>query len=138
MFVGVLWVQNHCGSLRVVSDAATVLGIFTDRDLAVRAFAEGKSAETKVREVMTANPACCGADDDVEAVQRTMADRQVRRVPIVDADGCCVGIIAQADLARATDHDDVTEHEVAVVVERISEPAPLSGRRETEQLEERF
>jgi CBS-domain-containing membrane protein len=74
---------------------------------------------------MTASPRCCGAEDEIRVVEQAMADNQVRRVPIVDAAGCCVGIIAQADLALAAEHARVSEHAVAVVVEKISEP----GRR---------
>ena len=69
-----------------------------------------------------------------------MTDNQVRRVPIVDADGCCVGIVAQADLTRAgRDGERVSEHEVAIVVERISEPRRQSfDRGATEGREQRF
>jgi CBS-domain-containing membrane protein len=67
-------------------------------------------------------------DDELDAVEQAMADHQVRRVPIVDAAGCCVGIIAQADLALAAEHARLSEHEVAVVVEKISEPSrPLAA-----------
>jgi CBS domain-containing protein len=116
--------DNDCGSLPVVDQAGCTVGIVTDRDLAVRALADGQGVNARVADVMTSGPSCCGVDDDVRDVERLMADRQVRRVPIVDADGCCVGIVAQADLARAAQSGDrVSEHEVAIVVERISEPS---------------
>jgi CBS domain-containing protein len=117
--------DNDCGSVPVVDDAGCVVGIVTDRDLAVRGLAEDKGADTSVRELMTVSPCCCGVEDDIRVIEEAMADNQVRRVPIVDAAGCCVGIIAQADLALAAEHARVSEHEVAVVVEKISEP----GRR---------
>ncbi|MGQ0538547.1 MAG: CBS domain-containing protein, partial [Gemmatimonadaceae bacterium] len=64
--------------------------------------------------------------DDVSAVERVMADRQVRRVVVVDDDGYCVGIVAQADLARATEsRGDVSEGDLARVVERISQPSTV-------------
>lgn len=120
--VAQLMLANDCGSIPIVDDGC-IVGIVTDRDLAVRGLASGKGADTPVRDLMTAGPCCCSSSDDLKDVERTMADRQVRRVPVVDADGCCVGIIAQADLARAAVEDRrVSEHEVAVVVERISEP----------------
>src|SRR5207244_3836591 len=101
-----------------------LVGIVTDRDLAVRALAEGKSTSTKVSDVITRDPCCCSPDDDVRDVERIMKDNRVRRVPIVDAEGCCVGIVSQADLARAAlDGGRVSEHEVAILVERISEPS---------------
>jgi CBS domain-containing protein len=129
--------DNDCGSVPVVDDDGCLVGIVTDRDLAVRGFAEGMGANTKVRELMTASLCCCGADDDIADVERTMADNQVRRVPIVDSAGCCVGIVAQADLARAAERARVTEHEVAIVVEKISEPARPSPNRGGGQAEQR-
>ena len=114
--------DNDCGAVPIV-DNGGVVGIVTDRDLAVRALAEGKGSDARVGDFITTGPCCCSAEDDVRHIEKLMADKQVRRVPIVDADGCCVGIVAQADLARAAfDGERVSEHEVAILVERISEP----------------
>lgn len=121
--------DNDCGSVPVVNDGCLV-GIVTDRDLAVRALAYGKAADAKVSDVLTKDPCCCSADDDLRDGEKIMADNQVRRVPVVDADGCCIGIMSQADLARsAFDGRSVSEHEVAIVVERVSEPHRESQRR---------
>jgi CBS domain-containing protein len=115
--------DNDCGSVPVV-EAGRVVGIVTDRDLAVRGVARGMSGDARVRDVMTASPECCDEDADVRNVERVMSERQVRRVPIVNADGGCVGIVAQADLARAThSRANVSDHEVAETVARISAPA---------------
>ena len=54
-----------------------------------------------------------------------MIEKQVRRVPVVDSEGCCVGMIAQADLAL--NHSAASEHELRTIVERVSEPAHHSG-----------
>lgn len=114
--------DNDCGSVPVV-DSDRVVGIITDRDIAVRAVAKGIPASAKVSDVMTAAPQCCGEDDDVLTVERVMGERQVRRVPIVNADGGCVGIVSQADLARAATHgSNVSDREIAATVGRISEP----------------
>lgn len=123
--------DNDCGAVPVV-DNGCVVGIITDRDLAVRALAGGKSADAKVGDVITSDPCCCTPEADLREVEKIMADNQVRRVPVIDADGCCVGIIAQADLARAAFHGrPVSQNEIAVVVERISEPTRQSfGARE--------
>ncbi|HEU0300415.1 MAG TPA: CBS domain-containing protein [Longimicrobium sp.] len=111
-----------CGCLPVVEDADSrrMVGVVTDRDIAIRALADGLGPDTRVRDVMTANPACCSPEADVREVERIMADRQVRRVPVVDESNCCVGMVAQADLAR--DERDFNDHEVRNTIERISEP----------------
>lgn len=126
-----LMAANDCGCIPVVADMESrqIVGTVTDRDIACRCTAEGKGPETRVEEVMSPNPSCCGADDELEQVERIMSERQVRRVPVVDGSGCCIGMIAQADVARAADRG-VSDDEVGRVVERISEPA--GGRPRTE------
>ena len=82
-----------------------------------------KEAPVQVKEIMTAEPVCCGPDAELREVEQIMSDNQIRRVVIVDDEGCCVGIVAQADLALAADRDPrVTDAEVGRLVERISEP----------------
>ena len=119
--------DNDCGCLPVVQDTAgkKVIGVLTDRDIAVRGVARGKTPDSKVNDVMSPAPACCSAEDDVEVVEKIMIEKQVRRVPVVDADGRVVGMIAQADLAR--DNRAASDREVGRIVEKISEPT--SGRR---------
>ena len=120
--VAQMMLDNDCGSVPVV-EAGRVVGIVTDRDLAVRAVAAGMAPDTEVREVMTSSPECCNENDDVENVERVMGERQVRRVPVVNADGGCVGIVSQADLARAARSGSrLSDREVAATVGRISEP----------------
>jgi CBS domain-containing protein len=114
--------DDDCGAIPIV-EGATLLGIVTDRDLAVRALATGQPPQSPVGPYITRDPQCCDADADVSEVQRVMAGSQVRRVPIIDASGRCVGIVSQADLARAAGSSNrVSDREVAVVVERISQP----------------
>jgi CBS domain-containing protein len=94
-----------------------LVGVVTDRDLAMRVIAEGKNPdETTVEEIMTPDPICCKADDTVAAVTNLMADNQIRRVLIVDDFGRMVGIVAQADLARQVDAQTTGK-----VVEEISQ-----------------
>ena len=114
--------KHDCGGIPVVEDEASrrVVGIVTDRDIALRAVARGRGADTSVRDLMSRDPECCQGDADVDAAERIMKERQVRRVPVVDGEGSLVGIVAQADLAledRAAD-----DREVGEVVERISQP----------------
>jgi CBS domain-containing protein len=117
--------EHDCGCIPVVESAGSrrVVGVITDRDIAIRGVARGRGSESIVRDLMSSDIASCTEDSDVEQVAEVMSDRQVRRVLILDADGGCVGIVAQADLARAAEpRGDVSEQEVARVVERISEP----------------
>ena len=119
--------EHDCGCIPVLEDEESkrVVGVITDRDIACRCMADGKGSETLVKDVMSRDPTCCGSDDDVDAVERIMIEKQVRRVPVVDSEGGCVGMIAQADLVL--NHSAASEGEVRTVVERISEPAHHSG-----------
>jgi CBS domain-containing protein len=118
--------DRDCGCVPIIDEAGSVVGIVTDRDLAVRAIASGKDFTTKLNDLMTPMPSTCGPDDDLRDVEQTMAELQVRRIPIVDASGHCLGIISQGDIARAAATDGtVTEQEIALVLEQISQP---SGR----------
>jgi len=114
--------DHDCGAVPI-EDNGKLVGIVTDRDLTVRALAGGLDGDSRVADVISREPATCNADADLSEVERVMSDHQVRRVPIVDADKHCVGIVSQADLARAMfDGKRISEHEVALVIERISLP----------------
>jgi CBS domain-containing protein len=113
--------EHDCGCIPVVEgNSGRVVGMVTDRDIACRCVAEGKGAETPIKEIMTKDPQCCHPEDDVAAIEQIMMQARVRRVPVVDAKGNCLGMVAQADLALHT--EAVTESELGRVVERISEP----------------
>jgi CBS domain-containing protein len=119
--------RNDIGPVLVVSDRHDnrLVGIVTDRDLALKIIADGRDPHTtRVDEVMTLNPVCCREEDDTEKASQMMAQNQVRRVPIVDEGNRLRGIVAQADLARNIDEEDVGR-----TVEQISEPYPSYGRR---------
>jgi CBS domain-containing protein len=112
--------EHDCGAIPVVEDDGSrkLVGMVTDRDIAVRAVADGRGPDTSVRDIMTSSPKSCSPDDDVHDVEEVMKSAQVRRVPIIDASGQIVGVIAQADLARRLDNDE----EVGELVEQISQP----------------
>jgi CBS domain-containing protein len=99
-----------------------LIGMITDRDIAVRAVAAGRGPDTLVRDAMTDGPDAVRANDDLKRVEEVMMRRQVRRVPVVDDSQAVVGIVAQADLARHHDHE-VSDRELGEVVEKISEPS---------------
>ena len=123
--------DRDCGVVPVVDDAGRVGGVVTDRDLAVRVVAAGKDVNTRLADVMTGSAAVCNQDDDLRDVEQKMAELQIRRIPIVDAGGRCLGIISQADIARAASIDDgvVTGEEVALVLEQISQPTHRARSR---------
>ncbi len=98
-----------------IVDGERLVGVLTDRDIAVRVVAEGKDpSTTKVEEIASENLVTVEPEQDLDDALRLMAQHQVRRLPVVD-DGKLVGIVAQADVAR---HADATR--TGKVVEEIS------------------
>lgn len=99
--------SENVGSIPVVQNqqSRVLVGIVTDRDLALKIVAEGLDAKsTTVESVMTHQLITCLGDDDLQKALDSMSENQVRRIPIVDKDKKIVGIIAQADMATKTDH----------------------------------
>ncbi|HET7221508.1 MAG TPA: CBS domain-containing protein [Vicinamibacterales bacterium] len=112
---------HDIGSLPVVDsgESGRLVGIVTDRDLVVKVVAGTRAVnEATVRDAMTPDPWRCHPEDTVDRAAAVMAERQVRRLPIVDAEGRLVGIIAQADIATRLPADGRTSD----LVEAISEP----------------
>jgi CBS domain-containing protein len=112
--------DHDCGVIPVVAseDSKTLVGVVTDRDIALRGVGEGRGPDVPVGELMTRSPESCSPDADVREVAQLMKEKRVRRVPIIDAAGHLVGIIAQADVALKVGN----EQEVGELVEHISEP----------------
>jgi len=85
-----------------VSEGDRLIGMVTDRDIAVRAVAEGLGPDTPVRDVMTSDLVYCFDDEEVEAVAMKMSDAQVRRMPVLSRDGeSLVGIVSLGDISRS-------------------------------------
>jgi len=106
--------EQDIGALPV-GENDRLVGMVTDRDIAVRGVADGMVAEESlVSDVMTPEVRCCRADDPVEAVMAEMGDAQVRRLPVLDADNAIVGVVALGDLAtRQSKHTDETLREIS-------------------------
>lgn len=101
--------ENDVGMLPVI-DGSDLLGIVTDRDLAVRALAAGIDPNSPIRRIMSEDVATCSPDDDVEEALETMANEQVRRLPVCDDQDRVIGILGLADAAmRDPEPSDVTE-----------------------------
>jgi CBS domain-containing protein len=116
--------RHDVGAVPVVDSQSSrrLVGIVTDRDIVMKLVADGRSAQNAtVRDAMTATPVSCREHDDVSLAVTRMAERQVRRMPVVDAEGRLVGIIAQADVATRVHRDKTTGD----LVEAISERGPV-------------
>lgn len=114
--------QFDVGSLPVC-DGKRLLGMVTDRDLALRAVAEGLAPDSAcVSDVMTPDVEYCTEDQDTQDVMRQMGDKQLRRLPVVDADHRLVGIVSLGDLATRQRAD------IDATVRAISEPGSPSTR----------
>jgi CBS domain-containing protein len=86
-----------------VGENDRLVGMVTDRDIAIRAVAQGKGPDTPVREVMSNEVKYCFEDEDLEHVAKNMGDIQLRRLPVVSRDKRLVGIVALGDIARKED-----------------------------------
>ena len=92
-----------------VGENDRLVGMITDRDIAIRAVAAGKGPDTPVREVMSSDVKYCYEDEDLEHVAENMGDLQVRRLPEVNREKRLVGIVALGDIARHEDHHTTGE-----------------------------
>jgi CBS domain-containing protein len=119
-----LMVQHNCGEIPVVDTDGQLVGVVTDRDIVCRVLATGKNPLDHTAAHCMSQPAITvRPDTNLADVMATMERHQIRRVPVVDDDERCVGIIAQADLAWAGQQKDV-----AVLVREVSRDTDLSSR----------
>jgi len=112
--------NKDIGSIPVIENEQTkkLVGIVTDRDLALKIVAGKLDAQTtKVDEVMTRKVVTCHTEDDLQKALDAMAEHQLRRIPVVDNDNKILGIIAQADVATRVDQPEKT----AEMVKEISQ-----------------
>ena len=113
--------REDVGPVPIVENGQTrrLVGMVTDRDLAVKMVAEGRDIKTtKAEEVMTRKLVTCRAGDDLQKALDAMSENQLRRIPVVDDEDRVVGIIAQADVATRVNQPEKT----AAMVKKISRP----------------
>jgi CBS domain-containing protein len=118
--VAQLMKRENIGPIPVVENEETrkLVGIVTDRDLALKIVAKGRDAKsTKVEAVMTRKVVTCRAEDDLQIALDAMSKHQLRRIPIMDNDNKIIGIISQADVATRIDRPKKT----AAMVKKISQ-----------------
>lgn len=109
--------DKDIGVLPITNETRRLVGILTDRDIVVRAVAEGKdTAETRAADAMTNEVFTVSADDYVVKAIRLMGDKQIRRVPVTNAQGELEGIVSLADIALELEDD----REIAEALEDIS------------------
>jgi CBS domain-containing protein len=102
-----------------VCEGKRVIGMLTDRDITVRAIAEGRDPnQTRVAEVMTPEVVCCQDGDDVQRAAQLMQSAQLRRLLVVDGEGRLAGIVSLGDIALQTGDDALTGQ----TLEGVSEP----------------
>lgn len=120
--VAQLMIDHDTGVIPIVEDGGSerLVGLVTDRDIATRLVAKGSGPDTPIEQAMSRDVKGVSPGDDVKEVRRLMEERKVRRVPVCDDQGRCMGIISQADLAL---EDDVSDKAVGRLVESVSEPA---------------
>ena len=114
--------DENIGVVPVVesSNSRRLVGVLTDRDIAIRAVAEGRDgATTSVGHIMSTDIHTSAPDDSVNDIMALMGSEQIRRIPIVDERGDVVGIIAQADIVLEANDNKKAEK----TVEKISEPS---------------
>ena len=127
--IALLMIDNDCGEVPVVDDleGRHLVGVVTDRDIVCRAVADGKSpSDTTAADVMTDSVITVRDNADLDDCCKKMETHQIRRVPVVNEEGGCCGIVAQADIAR-----DGSEGETVEVVKDVSQPNDESSNRDS-------
>ena len=103
-----------------VCDGEQLVGMLTDRDITIRAVAEGRDPNTTcVRDVMTPDVACCFEDQDIEQAAALMEQRQIRRLPVLNKAKRLVGIVSLGDLATASSDTEL----IGETLSELSAPA---------------
>ncbi|MFC4729220.1 CBS domain-containing protein [Coralloluteibacterium thermophilus] len=106
-----------------VGEGDRLVGMVTDRDIAVRGVAQGKGPETPVRDVMSSGTKYCFEDDDTDAVARNMGEQRIRRLPVVNRDKRLVGVVSLGDLTTRR------EEAAGETLARVSEPGGPHSQR---------
>ncbi|MBE4906888.1 CBS domain-containing protein [Bacillus luteolus] len=107
--------EHNIGAIPVVNNTGEMVGIVTDRDITLRATAQGEASQTRVSEVMTAQEIVKGTPDmDIHQAAQLMADQQIRRLPVVE-NGQIVGMVSLGDIAVKDQFDQDAEQALSSI-----------------------
>jgi CBS domain-containing protein len=117
----IMW-SNSCGSLPIVEDGNHVIGIVTDRDLFIAlGTSNRRPAELPVGEIMNRDLSVCAPGDDIRSALRTMAERQLHRLPVVDRGGELRGMLSLDDIVVSPDRGGLSREDIVRAMKTISE-----------------
>jgi predicted transcriptional regulator len=125
----IMW-ENDCGCVPIVDEKSRVVGIVTDRDLAMATYTQGRALfDIVIEPMMSKKVITCGPDDSVSFALKLMRDAKVHRLPVVDESDKLVGVISLSDIAREIEIDSTGARnnpaiELADVVASIRKPRP--------------
>lgn len=124
-----MW-DHDIGCLPVVGEHGRVEGMLTDRDICMAAYSRGAALSAiPVAPTMSRRVYACGADDELGQVERTMSEKQIRRMPVVDADGHPIAVISLNDIAQAAVTERIPAREVASTLAAVSAPREPTAAR---------
>lgn len=121
-----MMVECDCGEIPVLDSrqSGRPVGVITDRDIVCRTVAQGRNPlDLTANDCMTSRVVTVTSDKSVDECCELMERHQIRRIPVVDAQGICCGIVSQADIARR-----VSERAAGEVVRDVSKPSAATGR----------
>lgn len=104
-----LMAQHDCGEIPIVAGDGKPVGVITDRDITIRAVAEGVDCNGQVDQYMTKAVCTVGPETTLNEAMSVMEENQIRRIIVVDENGKCCGIVAQADIAFSSEDADIGE-----------------------------
>lgn len=116
---------HNIGFVPVVDATGRVLGVVTDRDLAVRGLASGKGVASKVREVMTVKVVSCAPEDDLAVAEQRMCESRVSRVVMLSASGECIGVLSLSDVLRVEQSEKAAKVLRAISARESLPPPPM-------------
>jgi len=115
-----MMIMHDCGEIPVVDADGKPIGVVTDRDICCRTVAQGRNPlEMTAGQVMSSPCVTVRVDDSLRECCEVLESQMIRRVPVVDANGVCCGIVSQADIARGAD-----ARETAELLREVSRPIP--------------